>query len=99
MIPGERILILTDEWHEGTSTVSLHEYLKMTLEEYKSYVESSVIPKDWAKRFDIKNKKQGGFMKWAHGECGCGNLLLVDGSKSCSKCIDGYRGEDEDGAT
>ena len=43
---------LIDEWHEGDSVDPLHVFLKMSWEEYGSYVMKHKIPKDYQERFE-----------------------------------------------
>lgn len=38
-----------DEWHKGNSNKQLHEYLGWSWEEYKLFVEKSVIPEKMLK--------------------------------------------------
>ena len=42
---------LIEEWHEGDSVDPLHVFLKMSWEEYQSYVMKSEIPKNYDRRF------------------------------------------------
>jgi len=33
-----------DEWHKGGSGIPLHEFLGLTLEEYKNWIEKGILP-------------------------------------------------------
>jgi len=41
-LTDEQVNDLIDEWHDGDSDLELHEYLGMSLEEYKKFVEGSI---------------------------------------------------------
>lgn len=43
----EEVMDLIDKWHdEGHTSMSLHEYLGWTWEQYKRYVEKGEIPEE-----------------------------------------------------
>ena len=55
------------------------------------------VKKDWTKKFFSKQDNPGETIPIGPLPklCGCGNLITEKDCDFCSKCIDGYRGEDE----
>lgn len=48
----ETIDDLISEWHDSETTLSLHEYLGLSVEEYATWVNTSELPKNENKTVD-----------------------------------------------
>jgi hypothetical protein len=52
-----RLLDLEEEWHAGDSPESLHTFLKLTREEYASFVEGHLSAKEVIEKYDARSKE------------------------------------------